>query len=246
MHYFSRHITLVLGSSLALAHAQPDNLFLSDSLESTLNEQVDDIHFNSDGFIFSEPDFASNSLNQDETDLFFDANDPVVDPSLLNLATLPDSCGSEESSTDGPLQARDGSSCSSQEEQFDLPLELFEDPEKYLRDDLLHPPTGQAGQSGQGAEDGDLGFGAFMRNRDAPILEPLQNEQLCDREKFPLSTTPICSNPITGSVYRDVRLRDGFILIDAVPCTCLFRFLWAAKYTYLKRRYSCTWVPRAI
>ena len=237
MHTFSRHITLVLGPSLALARAQPDNLFLSDSLESTLNEQVDDTLFNSHGFILSEPEFASNSVNQDETDLFFDANDPVVGPSLLNLAKLPDSCGSEESSTDGLLQARDGTSCASGEEQFDLPIGLFEDPENYLRDNLPTPPTGQAGQFGQGMEDGDLGFAAFMRNRNPPISTPLnQDEQLCDRKRFTLSGTPMCSNPITGSVDGDMNLRNGFTLIDAVPCKCLFQFLWAANHTYLMRR----------
>lgn len=230
MHSLPLRFTLFLGLNLMIAHAQPDNLFLSEPIEPiepTLSEQVDDISFSSDGFTPSLPDYALNQINNGDTDLFSDANAPVADMKLLDFATLPDSCGSEDSSTNDPLRARDGPSCVSPEEQINLPIGLFEDPEKYLRDNLLTPPVGQADQFGQGKESGDLGFGAFMRDRNPPIPKPLnQDEQICDREKYLLSTTPMCSNPFTGSIDKDPNLDGGFTLIDAVPCKCLFLFLF--------------------
>lgn len=237
MHTFSLQLSLVLGSSLTIAHAQPDNFFLSDSLESTLNEQVDDTSWNSVGFISSLPDLSLNPADQGETDLFSDANVPVDSMNFLDLASLPDPCGSEESSSNGPLRARDGASCASREEQVDLPLGLFEDPEKYLRDNLPTPPVGQAGQSGQGNEDGDLGFAAFMRNRIPSFSKPFnQDDQLCDSEKFHFSTTPMCSNPFMGSVDRNLDLRDSVTLTDAVPCKCFVRFFGVAIHTYLQTK----------
>ena len=238
MHTFPLHFTLVLFSSCTRSHAELDNFFLPDSSESTLNQQLDDTSWNSNGFASSLPDFALNPVNQGEVNLFSDANDLLAGMNLVDLASLPDSCGSEESSSDKPIQARDRASCASRNEQIDLPLDLFKDPKKYLLDNLHTPPVGQAGQSGQGNEDGDMGFADFMRNRDASFSAPPNpDERVCDPERFSLATTPMCSNPYTGSVDPNVNFRNSFTLTDAVPCKSLIRLLfWGVIPTYLKRR----------
>lgn len=218
MHCLSLRLNLVLGLDLILAHAQPDNFL------STPNEPVDKTYLNSDEFTSSVPDFALNQSNQGETGFLVDANDPFASTNVLNLITLSDSCGTEDSLTNGVLRARDGTPCASQEDQVDLPIGLFQDPEGYLRENLPAPPVGQTGQSGQeNKEDGDLGFAAFMRNRLRPVsISPESNEQICDPKKFGISNTPMCSNPFTGSVARDTSF--SFMLLDAVPCKCIIPY----------------------
>ena len=227
IHTFSLRLTLASGLTFILAHAQPDNFFLSEFMDPTLSE-VDDTSWNSDGLISGLPDFASNQVNQDETDLFPNSDDHVDGTNLWDLASISDSCGIEESSTNDLLPVRDGTSCASQEGKVDLPIELFQDPEGYLRQTLRAPPAGQADQSGQGnKEDGDLGFGAFIRNRFPPISRPLaSDDESCDRGKFGVPTTPLCSNPFTGSVNKDMTAGNSFTLTDAVPCRCLFHFFF--------------------
>lgn len=237
MHTFPLYFTLILVSSCTRAHAELDNFFLPESSESTVNQPVDDTSWNSDGFTSSLPDFPLKPINQGEIDLFSNANDLLASLNLFDLVSLPDPCESEESSSNGPIQARDKASCASRNEQVDLPLGLFEDPEKYLRDNLPTPPVGQAGQSGQENEDGDLGFAAFMRNRNPSFSAPLnQDERVCDPQKS-MANTPMCSNPYTGSVDQVLNFRNTFTLTDAVPCKSMIRsFFWGAISTYLKRR----------
>lgn len=228
MHSYSLRVTVVLSLNLMLAYAQLDNFFLSESMEPTLNDQM-----NSDFFTSSLPAFAPDQINQGATDLFPGAIDLAPSTDLLDLASLPDPCGSEESLSNDLLQARDEEACTSRGGQVDLPIELFEDPEGYLRDNLPTPPVGQADPFGQESkDDGDLGFGAFMRNRNqpAPNLFDDGDDQLCDRRTFGLSTTPMCSNPYTGLVSRDLSTMNSYTLLDAVPCRSLFRFFDSDSY----------------
>lgn len=225
MQHFPLHLTIGLGWNLALVHAQQDNFFSSDSIEPTLSEQVDDTSLNPDGFTSSLPDYILDQVNEGEADLFLNVDDPVASTDWLNSAALPDSCADEESSTNGLLRTRDGT-CTSGEHQVDLPAGLFEDPEGYLRDKLSAPPVGQADQPGQGNDEpGDLGFAEFMRNRNRPVAIPFgENDQICNPKNFGISTTPMCSNPFTGSVVKDSGFSNSYTLNDAIPCRCLGRF----------------------
>lgn len=215
---FSLCISSILAFRLLLGHARPENLFLLDSTEPTLNSPSDDPEFlwNSKALTSSFSDLTANPSNQDINTIggsdLFSNSDNLFASTSLDLTAFPSSCETEGSLTtnDGILQARDGGSClpTGHEENIDLPLELFSNPEGYLRDNIPNAPVGQMDQSG----------GVSMSIRDEfRIVNFKDSEEICPSEIFGPSNIPVCSNPFTGRMVRE-RGQAALTLFNVIPC----------------------------
>lgn len=221
-----------------LACVRSENFFFSEPTEPNFNDLVNDAtlnlnendplnvaYLNSDELTWDFSDPVLNPIIQDEADPFINANDPFAGDNLLDLATLPDSCGIKDSPTNDVLRARDGKSCSPRKDNVDLPSGLFQDPEGYLRENVLPLPTGPSDSLDQGnIKEGDLGFGAFIRNRPFPVTPLEPNLQICDPRIFGLSNVPMCDNHLTGSVAKEPSKIYQYNLINAVPCRCFISY----------------------
>lgn len=227
-------ISSILAFRLILAHARPENLFLLDSTEPTLNSAWDDpdLLWNSNGVTSSFSDLAANPLNQDinilgGSDLWSNSDDLFASTSW-DLTAFPSSCETEGSLTnDDALQARDGRSClpeKGQEENIDLPVELFSNPEGYLRDNIPKVPVGQTDQPGEE----NIGIRDEFR-----IVNFKDREEICPWELFGPSNIPVCHNPYTGRTFRE-RGKIVIKLLNIIPCKC---FVFANFAPPL----SCTW-----
>ena len=202
--------------NLILAHARPENLFTLDSPDLNLDISSDDASplWNSNDITSGFNDLVFDPLDQDidfisDIDSFDNSNNLFASNSM-DSASLP-SCNSESSQTDGGLQARDGF-CQSQE-TIDLPTQLFQDPEAFLRGNLGTPSTEQINQPGQGGQQDEDTNSAFR------ALNFKENEQQCPGDMFGASNIPVCNNPLTGLVYRE-RASNAMRATNAVPCRC--------------------------
>ena len=224
MIYFISSLSFLVGLHFILAPAQSENFLFSEPTEPNFNDLVDDAilnlseddplnnaYLNPDEVTWDVFDPALNPINQDEADALINPNDHFAGPNLFDLANLPDSCGSKDSLTNGVLRARDGASCSPRKDRVNLPNGPFQDPS------VLPLPSESLDEGN--IEEGDLGFGAFIRNRfSVTPLEP--NPQICDPRIFGLSNVPMCNNPLTGSVAKEPSQIYQYKLINAVSCRC--------------------------
>ena len=202
--------------NLILAHARSENLFTSESSQFNLDAPFDDASIQ----------LNSNDVSSDSTSVFLDPSDQEIDfPSdmdsfgnfnnlfasnTMDLTALPD-CKAEGSQTDGGLQARDGS-CQSQE-TIDLPTGLFQDGLEYLRDNLGTPLRGQINQPGQGAQKDENANPVY------PQMHYQPNEEQCPTRLFRTANIPICENPLTGALEREIG-SNAFRAYNVVPCQC--------------------------
>lgn len=242
MGFFYR-VSSVLLLNLILVHARPENLFSSDSIQPTLDAPLDDA-----SPLWSSDEFSSgsttNPLDQDASFMSdidsFDNSNNLFASNSIDLTALP-SCESEGSLTDGVLQARDGASCLPKDTPKDiinLPIELFQDPEAYLRNNLGTPPTDQKNQPGQGnMQDEDMK--SVVTTSDFQ-----QDEESCPTEIFGPSNIPVCRNPFTGRMVSEVS-SYAVTLYNVIPCRCFsshfaaFRGNLSRLLTFLARRYPC-------
>lgn len=209
-------VSPILSLYLILARARPENLFLLDSLHNSLDAPSDDVSFlwNPDETTLDSTGLASNPLDQDidlmgDVDSVGNSNDPFTS-NIMGLTALP-SCKSEGSQTDGVLKARDGESCRPKE-TVDLPTEIFQDPEAYLRGNL-DTPKGQNNQHGQGDQKDE--------NMNSGFLTPdfKEDEKICPSEIFGPSNIPVCRNTLTGVMDSEVA-SNAVTLFNAIPCRC--------------------------
>lgn len=212
MIFFFSSLSFLVGLHFILAPARSEKFLFSEPTEPNFNDLGDVAIFN-----LGEDDPLNNAyLNPDE--FTWDVFDPALNPinqdeadTLINLAKLPDSCGTKDSLTNGVLRARDGASCSPRKDHVNLPNGPFQDPSVL--------PLPSESLDGGNIEEGDLGFGTFMRNRfSVAPLEP--NPQICDPRIFGLSDVPMCNNPLTGSVAKEPSQIYQYKLINAVACRC--------------------------
>lgn len=201
-------------------HATPQNPDPSEFIDFNLNDPSDNVFLGSDDFNSDLADLNVDPANHDTADLSIQSNSPLADTDLWDLASLPDSCKTDDSSTmNGVLRSRDGSSCALPEGRIDLPLGLFQNPEGYLDEKLSLPPVGPGDQQDQGsAKDGDLGFGAFMQNRPSSYTPMEPDSQTCDPRIFGGCTVPLCSNPVTGALESVPGRLYRYTLFNVFPC----------------------------
>lgn len=201
-----------------VAHARPENLFLSDSSALDINADLKD---DSQWRVSTLPDPAINSpaldttTSNDDKDLFTNSLDPLLtsgpeDPFLLSSA-----CNTRSGLTDDSLQARGEGSCSPPKPQADLKL-----PNNIYDTDFLPQGIGSAesarSEAAGGRED-DIG----LTLPEAFRLK--QDPQLCPTEIFLASTTPVCNNPITGSIEIDASNLYRYML-NLLPCMYVSRW----------------------
>lgn len=205
---------LVLNS--ILAHARPQDLFTLDSPQFNLDAPYND----------ASSLLNSNDVTSDSTSLFLDPLDQGIDFSSdmdsfgnsnnlfasnsMDLTALP-SCKSEGSQTDSSLQARDGS-CQPQE-TINLPTELFQDPFKFLRDNIGTPLRGQIRRPGQGDQKDENTNLIFFTS---PFKD---DEEACPTYFFGPSNIPVCQNPLTGHAEREVA-SNAKRLYNIISCQC--------------------------
>ncbi len=183
--------------------------FDQSSQDFTLISATDDIqdfdHFNQDLIPFSDTNILMNSDNS------FPSTDSFAHTSLP-------SCETQTSLTDDFLEARDDRWCPAKgevEDNFILPIEMFEDPLTYLRENI--PPLGQADQSDQGSEQNDnLDIDVYIKSR--PIVKGMKEDlAICETNIFGESGFPVCDFPLAGfsSVQRS---RKWVTLYYVTPC----------------------------
>ena len=197
--------------SLDSWESNPVDLYSLDSWESNWNDAA------SDDFFWNSPDL--DAFSSDDTS---DPPDQDYTMDSWDFASLP-GCGSQGSVTDDFLQARDNPSCPALKEtegNLNLPTGLFQDPLQFLDNGLKTPPVGQNNQHDLGSKDGDLNFGAFMRNRPASVIHYPDDERICPPDRYGLSNTPVCHYPNRGS-SPSAGEAGGFTLYDVTICRCL-------------------------
>lgn len=202
--------------SLILAHARPENLFTSEPPQFNLDAPFDDASLQ----------LNSNDVSSESTSLFLDPSDQEIGFSSdmdsfgnsnnllasnsMDLTVLPD-CKSVGSQTNGGLQARD-EYCPPQG-TIDLPTDLFKDPLEYLRDNLGTPLRGQTNQPGQGVREDENTNSIYSKMQYQP------NEEQCPTRLFRTSNIPVCENPLTGALQREIG-SNAFRAFNVVPCQC--------------------------
>lgn len=205
MHCFRGGFIAAL--SFIFVHARSQDLYSFDSSAPNLNDPAsDDLFLDSPELYDFSSDDTADPLNEDSTTGSWD------------LASLP-SCDAQSSLTDDFLQARDGNSCPTREQDgsLDLPTGLFQDPLQLWDNGLKTPPVGQNNQPDVGSKDGDFDFRAFVNSRPKSILNYPDDEKTCPPEIYGLSITPVCHYPDRGSSVSV----GGLTLHDVTPCRCL-------------------------
>lgn len=152
-----------------------------------------------------------------------DISDMSAHPACV-IGSLMDATDNIESDRIQDLQARDGEegaggeSCPNFNEErgnFDLPVELFQNPEDFLRNRFRVPPRGQTSQPGPtpGSEDDE----EVLRSSFALDLKP--DENICPAETYGLSQVPVCSNPYMGYFqFREGAVGGEVDLYNVLPC----------------------------
>lgn len=200
--------------NLIVAHSRLEDLFTLDSSDLSLDAFSDDASSfwsadeNTSGFI----SLASNDLDQDPS--FMSDINSLSSSNNLFASNSPDStalfsCESEGSQLDGFLQARDGS-CPPQE-NFNLDLQLFQDPEGYLRDNINVPPKGQMNQPGQEGKQDENRYMDFLTTNFK------EDEEKCPTATYGSSNIPVCRNPFTGRMEYEPS-SFAVTLYNALPC----------------------------
>lgn len=183
-----------------------DSNDLSSSIvDLSANQITPDVDALSDAATFSNSDNLFGSTLPDE------------------VATLP-ACDSKRSLPDKVLQTRLPASCQTPEDQgtLHLPLQLFQDSVRYLRDKVRVPPTGQTSGGNRNRDDD----AADEELPGSDFTEDLERDQKrCPADRFGLSQTPVCSNPLTG--WYDPTEPNGQIeLFNVIPCMFSILPIW--------------------
>lgn len=226
---------------LVLVFAQSPNLLPRDSTELAENTlSLDDEgslwNLNDAGSLWTssnaDPLTSSNDLSSSVFDLSANQIAPDIEPmsdmvpssssDKLFASDLPDeiatlpACDYKRSLPDNVLQARLPDSCQNPEGRgnLNLPSQLFQDPVGYLRDKIRVPPTGQSGSGDQNRDDDP----ADERSPTSDFTDDLKrDEKRCPVDHFGPSSTPVCSNPLTG--WYDPTEPNGQIeLFNIIPC----------------------------
>lgn len=220
-----------------LIDARPEDLFSFDSSNEPTGPVFNDVDITS---LQSLNDPSSNEISP--TDLVFTSatstNEYDADPYHLEVSDLfseedhpintnPFFQGASACETDGRLswvddgapnlQARDDASCrpSKPKENIDSIMNIFQDPESFLRQNIP-PNKGSAGQTHQpGQDDENFSLDTLLNNRPAPLLFE-EDGNKCPIAEFGLSTTPVCLDSLTGSAIGSPG--SGFTLHDVEPC----------------------------
>lgn len=218
--YFLRCFSFISIASVILAtDAVPGELFLSDPSELIQHDPLVDYFWGSNE-LTSVPDLALSALAQDtivrpdDTNLFTDFSNDDFATDLSDFIISSSACNTEGSLTDDFLQARDVGSCSTTEEK--LP-NIFD--ENFLPQGLGTSSVEQLEPSSQGTigkQPGDPGWAAYGLS--IPEALRLQEDpDLCQRDIFGVSITPVCHNPVTGRVeYETAKLYAT--LFNIIPC----------------------------
>ena len=173
-------------------------------------------------------DLSANQITPDidamsDTATFSNSDNLFASTLPDEVATLP-VCDSKRSLPDNVLQARMPASCQTTEGQgtHHLPLQLFQDPVRYLRDKVRVPPTGQTSGGDPNRDDA----AADEELPDSVFTEDLKRDQKrCPADRFGLSQTPVCSNPWTG--WYDPTEPNGQIeLFNVIPCMFSILQIW--------------------
>ena len=226
---FLRCFSFISIASVILAtDAGPGDLFLSDPLELIQHDPLADDFWGSNE-LTSVPDLALSALAQDtivgsdDTNLSNEFSNDIfgTDPSDLIISSS--ACNTEGSLTNDFLQARDVGSCSTaggNQQDINLP-NLFD--ENFLPQGLGTSSVEQLEESSQGSigkQPGDPGWAAYGLT--IPEALRLQEDpDLCRRDIFGVSITPVCHNPVTGRVeYETANLYAT--LFNIIPCMPLF------------------------
>ena len=229
MHFLLRISFIPIASVVLAAHARPEDLFSLDRLDPIQYDSLLDDFWNSNGPALVS-DLTLSLLAEDtvaepdDTNLFMDFSSDIfaTDPSDLILSSS--ACNTEGSLSNDFLQARDDdTSCSTtekQQQQINLPNILDAN---FLPQGLGTSSVEQAEQSSQGTvgkQPGDPGWAAYG----ATIPEALrlrEDPELCLRDIFGVSITPVCNNPVTGRIeYETAKLYAT--LVNIIPCMYLF------------------------
>jgi hypothetical protein len=159
---------------------------------------------------------SDSALSEDDTDTsifnannLFTAENDSLGPSPLPLLQSSSACGTKQSNTLTnedilQLQARGDASCPppKSNDRIDSLVDLFQDPEGWLRRNLppTQAPVGQVNQPGP--DDDELNFEAFLNNRPIAFLFE-EDTSKCPSEIFGLSTTPVCHRFEQHSAFRE-------------------------------------------
>ncbi len=141
-------------------------------------------------------------FNQDvipsDTNILMNSDDSFPSADSFARTSLP-SCETQTSLTDDFLEARDDRWCPAKkaiEDDIILPIEIFEDPLTYLRENI--PPLGQADQSDQGSEqNNNLDIDLYINSR--PSVRGIKEDlAICETKIFGTSGFPVCDFPLAG------------------------------------------------
>lgn len=214
----------LLSSSLSLlivffAHVRSEDLFPPDdasslwSLDDPANSASVDLVVNPSDLdldTVSIPGSFELSDPSDSSDDLF-ASDLSASSDLVALPA----CESEGILANDDLQAREERSCKNPDENLDLnlPVQLFQDPVRFLRDSLRTPPVGQGDRpTDQGSPEDEPGD-----SKAATRYPP--NEDVCPSEVFGSSNIPVCDNPYTGTTVQELH-SYALLAINTIPCRC--------------------------
>lgn len=236
--------------TLSMPHDHDVEIFSTGGLDdlSSNSETLTDLAFNSE-LTASEND--ADTYNS-ETDKLFPTEDLSLDNDpLLQSSTA---CETDDSLTwvndSAPqLQARADASCTPSEPKgnIDSIIELFQNPERFLRQKIpsTKAPVGHNDQLGQ--DDETFSFESFLNNRPVPFMFE-EDAKKCPVEHFGLSSTPVCLDALKGSAIRN--FESSFTLYDVEPCTFLFhpkfmtRFSAKQDCNQANRRSNCSFMLR--
>lgn len=245
--YFQHFLLLIGIWNSQATTCRPENLFL-DSINQPIGNDVDLFSTEGSGDFLDEslnpsdlalsPDLTSGEYNTDTStidpkDLFFTEDLSAESIPLLQSSTP---CGTDVGLTmmneDFPqLQARDNPSCASSpkpNENIDSILNLFKDPEGWLRKKIpaTKPATGQVNQPGQ--DDENINLESLSNRKPIPGLFE-DDDQTCPPQVFDLSVIPVCHASIRGS---RIDYPGGWSDLSRVePCMPLFITFYDRTFT---------------
>lgn len=215
-----RFLVVCIFINLILPHVRTQDLFALNSNTPTwnawdasdaLDDPVHDAGFLSANSVLQDNDMLSDPIWLENSDNLFSSN-------AWDLSARP-SCDTTGSLTDDDmLQSRDLGSCNNnhENEKFNLPTDLFENPEDVLRGIVIpaepeiqyDPETDQPGQYAQ----------RYEQKLQAKLTEDLKpNDGVCPPEVYGPFNIPVCSNPFTGHASQDPAT---FLwhLLNVIPC----------------------------
>lgn len=235
MHFWICLFLISIICGIFSTQARPENLFTSDSSVLDTDAFLDnDSQWSSNELISSVPDLAMNPIAQDSTianndeDLSTDFLDSLFTTNPSDTLFLSSACNDQGSLTADFLQARDGaSSCSNQQRpQAGLKLPNIYDG-NFLPQGLGGNTPGDSDSSNEGSRSEEIFLERSYYGVDIPEAFRLREDlEICPQDIFLVFRTPVCENPVTGSIEEvnvgtGINIAPGFVwshMINVIPC----------------------------